>query len=190
MTTIIASSGTKGLLQWIKASNPDFYAYISPVLIAKAKGLAGLNCMPSGQMGGFGDAYGTYAAYGVTASSSPATLTTAIDAGSNPGFSDLTIAPSTTDAISASSSTPTSSALATTISALANGYSSATLTAAQVSANNTLLQTNLLRAQQGLPPLTASTLSTGLTSLTSNSGLLLLGVAAAALVMMGSKKSA
>jgi len=31
----------------------------------------------------------------------------------------------------------------------------ATLTAAQIQANNTLLQTNLARAQQGLPPLTA-----------------------------------
>ena len=187
-TTIITSSGTKGLLQWIKASNPGFYNYLSPKLIATAKGMAGLDCMPRGGMGRLGDAYSSYASYaGVPA---PTIISSTVDAGANPGFSDLTIAPSTTDALSASSSAPTSSALATTISALANGYSSATLTAAQVSANNTLLQTNLLRAQQGLPPLTASTLSTGLTSLTSNSGLLLLGVAAAAALMLGSKKSA
>jgi hypothetical protein len=191
-TTIIASSGTKGLLQWIKASNPGFYAYLSPKLIASAKGMAGLDCMPPG-MGRMGDAYSSYvsSAYASYAGvPAPTIQSVSVDAGANPGFSDLTIAPSTTDAISASSSSPTSSALATTISALANGYSSATLTAAQVSANNTLLQTNLLRAQQGLPPLTASTLSTGLTSLTSNSGLLLLGVAAAALLLMGGKKAA
>jgi hypothetical protein len=188
-TTIIASSGTKGLLQWIKASNPGFYAYLSPKLIAGAKGMAGLDCMPPGRMGRLGDSYGSYVDY--TTSGAAAQISTGVvEAGDNPGYSDLTIAPSTTDAISASSSSPTSSALATTISALANGYSSATLTAAQVSANNTLLQTNLLRAQQGLPPLTASTLSTGLTSLTSNSGLLLLGVAAAALLLMGGKKAA
>src|SRR5271170_2989635 len=187
MTTIITSSGTKGLLQWLKAEQPGFYAYLSPQLIAaaKAKGMSGMNCLPPSGMGRMGDAYGNYASY----VSTPA-LTTSVDAGANPGFSDLTIAPSTTDALSASSSAPTSAALATTISALANGYSSATLTAAQVSANNTLLQTNLLRAQQGLPPLTASTLSTGLTSLTSNSGILLLGVAAAALLLMGGKKAA
>lgn len=183
MTTIISSSGTKGLLQWLKAEQPDFYAYLSPQLIAlaKAKGMSGLGCGMPRAMGRLGDSYGTYASY-VSAPS--------VDAGANPGFSDLTIAPSTTDALSASSSSPTSSALATTISALASGYSSATLTAAQVSANNTLLQTNLARAQQGLPPLTATSLATGGISLTSNSGLLLLGVAAAALLMMTSKKSA
>jgi hypothetical protein len=183
MTTIITSSGTKGLLQWLKAEQPNFYAYLSPKLIAaaKAKGMSGLNCMPPARMSGLGDSYGNYAQY-VSAPS--------IDVGSNPGFSDLTIAPSTTDAVSASSSAPTSAALATTISALANGYSSATLTAAQVSANNTLLQTNLARAQQGLPPLTATSLATGGISLTSNSGLLLIGVAAAALLLMSSKKTA
>ena len=189
MTTIITSSGTKGLLQWLKAEQPDFYAYLSPKLIAKAKGMSGLDCMPPSRMGRLGDTYGTYAAYGVT--SSPATISAGgVYTGSNPGFSDLTIAPSTTDALSASSSAPTSSALATTISALASGYSSATLTAAQVSANNTLLQTNLARAQQGLPPLTATSLATGGISLTSNSGLLLLGVAAAALLLMSGKKAA
>ena len=184
MTTIITSSGTKGLLQWLKAEQPDFYAYISPQLIAAAKA-KGMGCMPPGRMGRLGDAYGSYASYVSTPS-----ITTSLDTGANPGFTDLTIAPTTTDALSASTSAPTSAALATTISALANGYSSATLTAAQVSANNTLLQTNLARAQQGLPPLTATSLATGGIGLTSNSGLLLIGVAAAALLLMGKKSSA
>jgi hypothetical protein len=192
MTTIITSAGTKGLLQWLKSSQPEFYAYLSPKLIAaaKAKGMSGLGCGMPRNMGRMGDAYSTYVAYAAGASSSATDLTPTIDAGANPGFSDLTIAPSTTDAVSASSSAPTSAALATTISALANGYSSATLTAAQVSANNTLLQTNLARAQAGLPPLTATSLATGGIGLTSNSGLLLLGVAVVAAVMLGSKKSA
>lgn len=181
MTTIFASSGTKGLLQWLKSTQPDFYAYLSPQLIAAAKA-PGMGCMPASHMGGLGDAYTSY----VTDPS----ITTDIYSSPNPGFTDLTIAPSTTDAVSASSSAPTSVALATTISALANGYSNATLTSAQISANNTLLQTNLQRAQQGLPPLTAQSLASGGIGLTSNSGLLLLGVAAVAAIMLGGKRSA
>jgi hypothetical protein len=184
-TTIFASSGTKGLLQWLKATQPDFYAYLSPQLIqaAKAKGFSGIGCGYPAGLGRMGDTYTDYAG-------APAPATTDIYAGVNPGFTDLTIAPSTTDAVSASSSAPTSMALATTISALANGYSNATLTSAQISANNTLLQTNLARAQQGLPPLTAQALASGGIGLTSNSGLLLLGVAAVAAIMLGSKKTA
>lgn len=184
-TPIITAKGTKGLLQWIKASQPDFYAYLSPKLIAQAaqKKLSGFGCMPPHQLGRMGDAYASYSSY----ISAPTNFTTSIDTGPVP--SDLSISSGTTDAASAASSSPTSSALATTIAALANGYSSATLTAAQVSANNTLLQTNLARAQQGLPPLTATSLATGMTSLTSNSGLLLLGVAVAAAFMLSQKKS-
>jgi hypothetical protein len=183
-TTIFSSSGTKGLLQWLKATQPDFYAYLSPQLIAaaKTKGMSGLSCgYPSG-MGRLGDTYTDYAG-------APSPVSVDIYQGANPGFTDLTIAPSTTDAVSAASSAPTSMALATTISALANGYSNATLTSAQISANNTLLQTNLQRAQQGLPPLTMQSYAGGGVGLTSNSGLLLLGVAAVAAIMLGSKRS-
>lgn len=186
MTTIITAKGTKGLLQWLKADQPEFYAYLSPKLMAQAKGqsLQGIGCMPPHRLGRMGDAYSSYATY----VSAPTPFTTTIDTGSVP--SDLNIPTTTSDAASAASTSPTSNALATTIAALANGYSSATLTAAQVSANNTLLQTNLARAQAGLPPLTASTLASGVTSLTSNSGLLLLGVAVAAAFMLSQKSSA
>ncbi len=190
--TIITAKGTKGLLQWLKATQPDFYAYLSPQLIAAAKqgaatrsAMSGLSC-PQSRMGRMGDAYSSYVDY----SSSPMSLSTSIDLGTNPGFTDLNIAPNTTDAVSAASNSSMSNSLATAISALANGYSSTVLTQAQISANNTLLQTNLARAQQGLPPLTAQSLSTGMTSLTSNSGLLLLGVAAAAALLLSRKKTA
>jgi hypothetical protein len=184
MSTITAT-GTKGLLQWLKSSQPDFYAYLSPRLMSYAKGqvLQGLNCMPPSKLGRMGDAYSSYATYVQTAPIDTNPITTDI---SNPAPSSLNIAQS--DAATAASATPTSSGLASAISAIAAGYSTATLTAAQVSANNTLLQTNLARAQQGLPPLTESAL-TG-SALTSNSGLLLLGVAVAAAVMLGAGKKA
>ncbi len=185
MTTIVTSTGTKGLLQWLKSEQPDFYAYLSPQLLAMAqtpspRAMSGFGC-PQG-MRGFADGYSSYA--------TGATPDVSIDAGVNPGFTDLTVTPATSDAVAASSSAPTSTALATTISALANGYSSATLTAAQLSANNTLLQTNLQRAQSGLPPLTMSQAAGGGIGLTSNSGLLLLGVAVIAAFALGGKKTA
>lgn len=179
MTDIITAKGTKGLLQWLKTSQPDFYAYLSPQLLAIAKQatLKGLNCMP--KMSGLG--YSNYASY-----SAP---TVSIDAGVNPGFNDLTIASGTSDAASAASSTPTSAGLAATIAALANGYTAVTLTGAQVSANNTLLQTNLARAQQGLPPLTLGAGGTVAVA-GSNSTLLLIGVAVIAAMALGGKKTA
>lgn len=192
MTAIITSTGAKGLLQWIKATQPEFYAYLSPRLIQAAKGLSGLrglDCLPPMKMGSMGDAYSNAYFYSSYASMAPPITSTSDLNMSNPGFQDLTIAPSTTDAATAATSAPASPGLAQAIGAIAQGYSSATLTAAQVSANNTLLQTNLQRAQQGLPPLSMATASTGLTSLTSNSGLLLLGLAAAVALAMGSKKS-
>lgn len=193
MNPPITSTGTKGLLLWLKQEQPGLYQYLAPKLIAQVRqpsALHGmLNCLPPTNMGRLGDSY-----YSTDASyfSTPSTITpTAIDTGSNPGFDTLNIAPGTTTSTLATnaSSNSTSSALAQSIAAIANGYSAATLTQAQISANNTLLQTNLARAQQGLPPLTAATLATGATSLTSNSGLLLLGLAGVlAVVMMGGKK--
>lgn len=180
MTDIITAKGTKGFLQWLKTAQPDFYAYLSPQLVAMAKQstLQGLNCMP--KMSGLGD-YSNYASY-----SSPSV---SIDAGANPGFNDLTIASGTSDAASAASSGPTSAGLAATIAALANGYSAVTLTGAQISANNTLLQTNLARAQQGLPPLTMGAGGTLSVAGSSNTMLLLLGVGVVAALALGGKKT-
>jgi hypothetical protein len=90
---------------------------------------------------------------------------------------DLTVTPSSTatDSASVASSGATSSGFASIISSIAKGIGTGVLTAAQVANNNTLLQTNLARAQQGLPPLTATTSASGLTTLGSSSNLLLLG---------------
>jgi hypothetical protein len=96
---------------------------------------------------------------------------------------------SATDSASVASSGATSSGFASIISSIAKGIGTATLTAAQVSANNTLLATNLARAQQGLPPLTATTTAGGLTTLGSSSTLLLLGGALLiGALVLGNKK--
>jgi hypothetical protein len=191
MGQTVSAKGTKGLLQWLKASQPDFYAYLSPKLIAYAKGqtLQGLSCMPPSKMGRMGDLYSSYTSS--YSSSATPSYTSSLTPFSTPvtatAPSDLNIASASSDAATIASTSPTSNSLASAISAIANGYSSATLTAAQISANNTLLQTNLARAQQGLPPLTAAGI-TG-SGLTSNSGLLLLGVAAAAAFLLSKGQS-
>jgi hypothetical protein len=154
----------------------------------------------SGGMEGLGDYYTNYVVDAPLSSSNPpidltgAINATPIDVGdisaTLPPAADLTVTPSSSanDSASVASSGATSSGFANIISSIAKGIGTATLTAAQVSANNTLLQTNLLRAQQGLPPLTATTAG-GFTTLGSSSSLLLLGGALLiGLVAMGSKK--
>jgi hypothetical protein len=189
MNSPITATGTKGLLLWMKQEQPGLYQYIAPKLIAAARSaavLSGFDCLPPMRMGRLGDSYYSYSTSYVSSPSVPSGIVNVPDTSSS-----LNIASGTTTSTLANgaSSSSTSSALAASIAALANGYSAATLTQAQISANNTLLQANLARAQQGLPPLTAAALATGATSLTSNSGLLLLGVAAAAAFMiMGQKK--
>jgi hypothetical protein len=215
-TGVIASTGTKGLLTWIQGAMPNFYKGLSPALITRQKSLnAGktmgrMGCAPSklsalyggsfshrAGMGAMGD-YGSYVTYLAPVNYTAPSVGDSILSSSgvsNPGNSDLTIAPSTTttSAASVASSAPTSSALATTIASLASAVSTGTLAAAEVSANNTLLQTNLARAQQGLAPLTATTASNGMISLgtSSTTTVLLIGAALLAVVMMGgSKKTA
>lgn len=218
-TGVITATGTKGLLTWIQQAMPNFYKALSPTLIvrqknintAKTSGVGRIGCAPSklsalyagssfahrAGMGAMGD-YGSYVTYlapvGYTAPSVGDSILSSSGI-TNPGNADLNVAPTstTTSAASVASSSPTSSALATTISSLASAVSTGTLAAAEVSANNTLLQANLARAQQGLPPLTSTTGATGMISLSSSSGttVLLIGAAILAVVMLGgSKKSA
>jgi hypothetical protein len=183
------------------AANPKLLAYAKQQN-AKANQAAGANgatqystATPPGmgryigayaQMEGLGDYYAAYATPGYTSSSgAPPSidLTSEINASMSDvgavsvATPDLTIPPTSgaTDSASVASSTPTSSGFASIISSIAKGIGTVALTSAQVNANNTLLQTNLARAQQGLPPLTATTSASGLTTLGSSSTLLLLG---------------
>lgn len=215
-TGVITSTGTKGLLTWIQQTMPNFYKGLSPTLIARQKStnttklLGRMGCPPASRlaalyggsfdarrgMGAMGD-YGSYVTYLAPAGYTAPSVGDSILSSSgvtNPGNSDLAISPTSTtsSAVTVASSAPTSSALATTISSLASAVSTGTLAAAEVSANNTLLQTNLARAQQGLAPLTATTGANGMISLgtSSSTTVLLIGAAVVALVMFGGKKSA
>lgn len=200
-TGIITATGTKGLLQYLKTYQPALYRAANPQLLAYAKKVNATSNATLGEiyrgrpyaqrpmsgMGAMGDGGGYYSSYFSEAplSSVPSIdfsgeiTATPIDVGSiNVGTPpDLVVNPgsSANDSAAVASSGPTSSSFANIIASIAKGFGTATLTAAQVNANNTLLATNLQRAQQGLPPLTATTQSSGLTTLGSSSTLLLLG---------------
>jgi hypothetical protein len=204
-TGVITATGTKGLLQWMKTYQPTLYAAANPQLLQFAKqqnaqaasqrasgfgfytGARGL-----GRVGNIGELFAPNISEQFTAiplsqtavNTDPNTgldldALTTFDAG--PVIAtvppDLTITPdsSATDSASVASSGATSSGFASVISSIAKGIGTAALTAAQVQNNNTLLATNLARAQQGLPPLTATTGASGLTTIGSSSTLLLLG---------------
>jgi hypothetical protein len=220
-TGVITATGTKGLLQYLKTYQPELYQKVNPALIAYAKqqntkmggmrlgtmrGFSALRALAQAKAGGGMQGMGSTSgsAYFSTLSTGGIDPNTGIDVDSltaldlgtitPPAAPDLVIAPTSaaTDSASVASSGATSSGFASIISSIAKGFGTATLTAAQVSANNTLLQTNLARAQAGLPPLTASTGATGLTTLGSPSTSLLLlgGALLVGLAMMGNSKAA
>jgi hypothetical protein len=214
-TGVVTSKGTKGLLLWIQQAMPDFYAELSPKLVAMAKAnpqpktgtvkspkVGSLSCGMQAQLRDLymGSFRGRSGLGDVTAYDSPVVdyasyLSSPIDTSislSNPGFTDLTVAPSssTTNAATVATTAPTSPSLANAISSIANAVSVGTLASAQVSANNTLLQTNLARAQQGLPPLTTTTSANGLVTLGSSSSLLLLGLGVLLLIGMSKDSKA
>jgi hypothetical protein len=212
-TGVITATGTKGLLTYLKTYQPELYAKANPTLIAYAKKqnaiatmgrmgtMRGFAAMRLGTMAKLGGAnlglLGSGSSYFSTIDPNTGNdLNTLSDIEVEPISvntpPDLTITPSSaaTDSASVASPGATSSGFANVIASIAKGIGTATLTAAQVSANNTLLATNLARAQQGLPPLTASTGASGLTTLGSSSSLLLLGGALLlGLVALGGNKS-
>ncbi len=202
-TGIITATGTKGLLQWIQQTMPDFYRVLSPQLVSMARTgqLAGFGCADqstlgaiyrgdfatrSSQLEGLGD-YATYA----NTEPSTGTITTTLDVSNPASNPDFTIpADSTTsNAASVANSTASSGNIANAINSIAGAVTAGTLASAQIQANNSLLQTNLLRAQQGLPPLTATTNAAGFTTLGDSTTLLILGAAVLAVVMLSKKGS-
>jgi hypothetical protein len=107
----------------------------------------------------------------------------------NPGYESLTVGPASTTSsvVNVANTAPASPSIANAIASIANGVAAGTVAAAQLKNNNTLLATNLQRAQQGLPPLTASIASSGLASLSSPLTLILF--AAVAFLFIGKEKS-
>ena len=167
------STGTKGLLQWMQNEQPQLYKKVAPQIIAQQKKMnnaqygPGLGCV---RLRGLGDDL------------------TSIDVGDFSDASapdmDFTIAPS--DPIAMASTSNTTSAIASTIANVANAFTSATLTQAQIQANNTLLQTNLARAQQGLAPISAS----GVVASSSATPILLIGGALVLVLALSGRKAA
>lgn len=186
-SAVITSKGTKGFLTWLKNAQPAVYQSINKKVIAHARGQAAsnamsglLNCIPM-KKSGLGDLYANYY-------SSSAAPISAGDAGAGLTIPDLNVQSNTTDSATAASNGNMSSGLASLISGAANAFSTVTLSQAQINANNTLLQTNLLRAQQGLPPLTTTVNAQGITTLSSSMlPILLIGGAAVLAVSMSKK---
>lgn len=183
-SAVITSKGTKGFLTWLKNAQPAVYQSINKKVIAHAKAknassaMSGLlNCIPMKGLGRLNDGYVDYASSMLPVQQ--------VDVGSVP---DLNISSGTTDSATAATQNNMSSGLASLISGAANAFSSITMTQAQINANNTILQTNLARAQQGLPPLTTSVNAAGFTTLSSSLlPILLIGGAAVLAVSMSKK---
>lgn len=186
-SAVITSKGTKGFLTWLKNAQPHVYAAVNKPVIAQARKTAAsnamsglLNCIPYPKTG-LGDLYSSY----YTSSSSPLTA----DSGTLSAPSELNIQSGTTDSATAATQNNMGAGLASLIAGIAGAVNTTTLTQAQISANNTLLQANLLRAQQGLPPLTSAVNASGITTLSSSMlPILLIGGAAILAVSMGKQK--
>jgi hypothetical protein len=206
-TVVITSTGTKGFLTWMKHYLPDMYAYVSPRLVSvvQSQGLSGfgsLGCPQNRRLGRLGrlgqdDSSNTYDSISnsiLTAQTSDL-LSVANPADTLDISSIANVNIPSVDAASAASSAAPTNAITSAINSLVGAYNATAITNANISANNTLLQTNLARAQQGLPPLTtAVNPSTGLlstigTSLGS-SGILIIGIIILAVAMGGKKSSA
>ena len=98
------------------------------------------------------------------------------------------------DVATAANSGPTSSSIASTVGSLINTASSAFLTVNAAQAQSNLVNTNLQRAQAGLPPLTTAISSLGVPIITGtsffggSSGMLLLLLGVGAVVLISSSK--
>jgi hypothetical protein len=177
MAKVITATGLKGFMQWLKQDQPAIY---------KATALQIAKAAPQG-FSGFNGAYaqsvrlrrGRASMHGLGSCCSTSCITTC--------STETSCA-----ANSGSSTAQTLSAAASVISAA----SSAVLSQEQQNSYNSLVNSQLQRAQSGLTPLTASSASVGVPTVTSSSssssstGLLLLAAGAAALLFFGSRRRA
>lgn len=215
----ISTTGIKGFLQWFQREQPALYNKIAPqlpALVPKAfsnytatqkhlrliyKG--NFSAQAKKSLGALSD-YASYTlpALYVTSTSTadpiavnyssqlapayysdPATFTTSVDAGDTPTVS---VSPVSAAANSGTASNAVANAISQTVGAAASIY----MTNAQAALQQSVVQSQLARAQAGLPPLNTSlnalgvpTVSTG--ALSSGSMLLLGGAALLAIVLSG-----
>lgn len=160
----ITDTGIQGFLKWLQSpqGQPAIYAKIAPELPRKAPQLfsefeanGGLGAYQMRTLEGLGQT-DTLAPVNVTAQLMPQV-----------------------DVADAANTTPTDPSSTSWLSSLINGVSSAYLTYNQAQQQNSIINAQLQRAQQGLPPLNISTGSYGVptisTSLLSNPAVLIGG---------------
>lgn len=156
----INDTGTRGFLKWLQADQPGIYARIAPNLPRLAPQL-------------FSDFEAGGAAAGAHRRAA--------------GMGDVTLQPidvtatgtvPTVDVADAANSTATDGGTASWLSSLINGVSSAYMTVTQANTNQQIVNAQLQRAAQGLPPLSISSGAAGVPTITagaSSSSLLIWG---------------
>jgi hypothetical protein len=184
MTTAISATGMRGFLQWLQQDQPAIYAATATKIARAApRAFSGYNSSVLTGMrlagGRRSMALRGYAGLGCCGSS----CVTLASVGCGGAIAPVGVCIDTSCA--ANSGTTCASAL-TGVANIISAVSGAALGASAASSYNTLVQTQLARAQQGLPPLTLTSSAAGVptiaSALGSSSGTLLL-VGGGALVL-------
>ena len=143
--TDIEDTGTRGFLKWLQAAQPGIYARIAAELPRKAPQL-----FTDFEAGGGNAGAEVRRLSGLGDTLQPIDLS-AVDAGSIPQV----------DVADAANSTATDTGTANWLSSLINGVSSAYLTVNQAQQNDAIIQAQLQRAKDGLPPLSINPQASG-----------------------------
>jgi len=185
-----ASRGMQGFLKWAEAALP---ASVSVALIQRAAS--------NPKLSGLGSTRQMFRGIGALATLGDDSLSDSSDAdiAAAEAYANATTPTASQVATNAPASSSWVSQIAPVLTSAVSAAGQAYLTVNQVNAANQILQTNLQRAQQGLPPLPYTPAQLGLTGPTVNFGLssetmtplLLVGgvVLFAILASKGSKKS-
>lgn len=207
----ITDTGMRGFLKWFKQNQPGIYQKIAPQLPAlvpnmfsqyhaggwKIAGLSAIDArkkLASIYRGKFSDRstmgnLGQYANYAGTGVGSAYANYVGQAAG---GSLAAASAATPVDVATAANIGPTASNIASTVGSLINTASTAYLTVNAAQAQSNLVNTNLQRAQAGLPPLTTAISSLGVPIITGtslgNGNIMLLLLIAGAVVIATSGK--
>lgn len=154
------AAGTRGFLQWFRQWQPGIYAKIAPELPRKAPHLfsdfedaGGVAGAQARSLQGLGDA--------ATGLMVPIDLSAA---------TDTTAAVPSVDVADAANNTATDGSTANWLSSLIGGISGAYMTYTQAQNNQAIVNAQLQRAQEGLPPLSIAPGSNGVPTITAGLG--------------------
>lgn len=152
----IHDTGSRGFLKWLQQFQPGIYAKVAPTLAQKAPQL----------FSDFEAAGGALGAYQRRLSGLGDTSLVPIDLSA----ADTTTVPSV-DVADAANSTATDGSTANWLSSLIGGVSSAFMTVTQAQSNQAIINAQLQRAQQGLPPLSIAPGANGVPTISAMAGL-------------------